>query len=170
MKIRGAVLAVVFYALLSCSYRIPLPKDANWDAESATFSWSGGDVKVPVGFTYQVDQGTDTFEGHFTSPDRALIVYHDIGGYAGAYASHKRAFTFEERVVDGARVWTAKREWPDGEGGHTVLVAVTFPDSGCANFFLMSSNPKNAAPVEFIANNFRPKIRSNPGILCQADR
>jgi hypothetical protein len=142
----------------------------SWDDKSATFRWWGGEVKLPVGYTYQVDQGTDTFEGRFTSPDRTLIVRHDIGGYAGAYASRKGAYAFEERFVDGARVWTAKRKWPDRKEGPTVLVAATFPDSGCANFFLISSNPLDIAPIESIANSFRPKDRSDADYYCQADR
>lgn len=170
MRFCGPATVAIMSALFACAHRVSLPKDASWDAKSGIFRWWAAEVQLPVGFRYQVDQGTDTFEGHFTSPDRALIVYHDIGGYAGAYASRKRALNFEERLVDGARIWTARREWPDGKGGRTVLVAVTFPDSGCANFFLESSKPNDVAPIEFIAKSFRPKRRGNPGTFCQADR
>ena len=62
----------------------------------------------------------------------------------------------------------AKREWPGGKGkgGRTTLVAVTFPDSGCANFFLVASKPEDATPVDFIARSFRPTSRSPLGALC----
>lgn len=141
----------------SCAQRLSLPKGSRWDAKTATFAWWCGEVKVPVGFKYQMDQGADTFQGHFTSPDGKVVVRHDIGGYAGAWASQERAFFFEEKLVAGARVWIAKQDWPNGKGGKTTLVAVTFPDSGCANFFLESSNIEGAAPIDFIARSFRPK-------------
>jgi hypothetical protein len=147
-----------------------MPKGASWDAKSATFAWWGGRVNLPVGFTYQVDQGTDTFEGHFTSLDGRLIIHHDIGGYAGAWASPKKAFLFfREGVIGGARVWVAKEDYPDGKGkgGRTTLVAVTFPDSGCANFFLTSSKPEDAAPIDLIARGFRPTSPAAPGALCR---
>jgi hypothetical protein len=147
----------------SCAQRPSLPKDASWNPKSATFAWWGGEVKLPVGFTYRVDQGTDTFQGHFTSPDGKLIVRHDIGGYAGSWAARGRAFSFEERVVEGARVWSARQVWPDGKGGSTTLVALTLPDSGCANFFLMSSKIEDATAIESIARSFRPKGRTEPG-------
>ena len=158
-----------FYVIAntSCGRSLPMPKDASWNSKTATFAWWGGHVTVPVGFTYQVDQGTDTFEGHFTSPDGRLSVRHDIGGYAGAWASPGEASFFEERMIEGARVWIAKREVPDGKGGQTTRVAVTFPDCGCANFFLESSKLQDAALIEAIARSFRPKGRSSPGALCR---
>lgn len=153
----------------SCSRHRSLPEGVSWNAESATFEWWGGQVNLPIGFTYQVDQGTDTFEGHFTSADRKLVIRHDIGEYAGAWASRDKSFFFREDVIDGARVWLAKREWPDGKGksGRTTLVAVTFPDSGCANFFLESSGPEDEKPVGVIARSFRPKGRTASVAVCR---
>ena len=126
-----------------------MPQGAKWDSHSATFTWSDGEVKLPFGFAYEADRGTDTFEGHFISRDERVIVRHDIGGYAGCWASRHRALTFNETVVDGFRVVTAKQDWPDGKGGRTVLVAVTFPEAGCANFFLESANPEDAKIIDF---------------------
>jgi hypothetical protein len=151
----------------SCGRSLRLPKDANWNANTATFAWWGGHVTVPVGFTYQVDQGADTFEGHFTSPDGKMLVRHDIGGYAGAWASRDGASFFEERVIEGVRVWFAKREVPDGRRGRATRVAVTFPDIGCANFFLESSRFEDVALIQEIARSFRPTGRSSPGVLCR---
>jgi len=172
MRFYRAVPAAILFTLLACSHRTQVAPGLSWDAKSATFRWWAGEVKLPIGCTYYADQGTDTDQGHFTSTDGALIVRYDIGGYAGAYASHKGASLFKERLVDGARVWTAKREEPYRKDGHAVLVAVTFPDSGCANFFLRSSNPEDAAIIESVAKSFRPKgvwrVKSYP--LCQADR
>src|SRR5437764_1154651 len=89
----------------SCSRTAALPKSVTWNRGSATFTWWGGQVHLPVGFTYQVDRGADTFEGHFTSADGKLVIRHDIGGYAGAWASSDKSFFFHENVVDDARVW-----------------------------------------------------------------
>jgi hypothetical protein len=151
----------------ACAQRLSLPKDASWNAKSATFAWWGGEVALPVGFIYRVDQGTDSFEGHFTSPDGKVVVRHDIGGYAGAWAARGKALVFAETVVEDTRVWTAKRDWPDGKGGHTTLIAVTFPDSGCANFFLESSKPEDAAVINFVARSFRPKGPTRRGEACR---
>jgi hypothetical protein len=109
LLIAGAILGQ------SCTRHRSLPKGVTWNAESATFVWWGGQVNLPNGFTYQVDQGADTFEGHFTSADGKLVIRHDIGGYAGAWASRDKSFFFREDMIDGARVWIAKRNWPDGK-------------------------------------------------------
>lgn len=150
----------------SCTRRLTPPEGITWNSGSATFTWSGGRIKLPRGFTYQVDQGADTSEGHFTSADGTLVIQHDIGGYAGAWASPKRSSFFEESVVENARVWVARRAWPDGKGGQTTLVAVTFPDSGCANFFVASSKPQAAVVVDLIARSFRPNGRTTPSAHC----
>jgi hypothetical protein len=74
---------------------------------------------------------------------------------------------FNETVVDGFRVLTAERDWPDGKGGRTVLVAVTFPEAECANFFLESANPEDAKIIDFIARSFRGRgDPQTPGSLC----
>jgi hypothetical protein len=151
----------------SCAQRPLLPKGVTWNEKSATFAWWCGEVTLPAGFTYQQDQGVDTFEGHFTSPDGKVVVRHDIGGYAGAWAAREKAFFFEERVVQGARVWSSKRDWPDGKGGRTTLLAVTFPDCECANFFVKSSRVEDGAPIDLIARSFRPKGRTQSGSYCR---
>jgi len=135
----------------------------SWDKESGTFAWGSGEVKVPSGFTYQVDPGVDTFEGHFIAPDGKLILRHDIGWYAGAWASAKDASSFEERLIEGARIWTARRHWPDGRGGTTTLLAITFPDSGCANFFLYVPRVEDAQLITQLAQSYRPHLRQDPG-------
>ena len=62
----------------SACNRISFP-DGGWDGRSATFKWWAGSVRLPPGFTYRPSQGGDSFEGRFTSPDRKLVVDHDIG-------------------------------------------------------------------------------------------
>ena len=57
-----------------------LPKGVSWDKKTSAFAWWGGQVRVPSGFTYQMDQGADTFEGHFSAPDGKLIIRHDSAG------------------------------------------------------------------------------------------
>lgn len=140
----------------------------SWNSKSGKFDWWAGEVTLPVGFEYRADP-SDTFAGHFTSPDGNLVIRHDIGGYAGAYASRRSAFFFQ-KVVDGGRVWTGKQDWPSAMGGTTTLVAVTFPDTGCANFYLESTKNEDAAVIASIARSFRRKgnVEPNePNPLCR---
>jgi hypothetical protein len=134
----------------------------SWDKESGVFRWNNGVIRLPSGFTYQTDP-SDTLEGHFTSADGKLIVRHDIGFYAGAWANRKDALVFEERIRDGARVWTARRN--RGKDAATTLVAVTFPDNGCANFYLETSTSEDAVVIDALAQTFRPK-NTKPNTSC----
>ena len=169
MRTQPSLLIMCAVLGTACSQSPSLPKDVSWDKTTSTFAWWGGKVRVPSGFTYQVDQGADTFEGHFTAPDGKLVIRHDIGWYAGAWASAKDATSFEERLIEGARVWTARKNWPAGRGGTTTLVAVTFPDAGCANFFLYSSRIEDAEVVNYVAHSYRPNSRQDAGMSspCQ---
>ena len=126
-------------------------------------------MQLPAGFRYRVDQGADSFEGHFTSAD-GVVVRHDIGGYAGAFASKRRALVFQERVVGSARVWFAQCVSPDGDRGSRIQTAVTFPDSGCANFYTDSSKPEAVAAIKFIASSAHLKKLGPPVTYCEADR
>ena len=161
---RGPWYLLTTIALLgSACNRISFP-DGGWDGRSGTFKWWAGSVRLPPGFTYRPGQGGDSFEGRFTSPDGKLVVDHDIGAcyISGAYASKKESSAFNERIVDGSRVWTATKDQPLPNGRHTFLFAVTFPDGECANFFLYSSKLEDAATIDFIARSFRSNGRSNP--------
>lgn len=152
------LLAVCSLLDSSCANRPPMPKDANWDAGSGKFTWASGEVVVPAGFTYLPDWGADTFVGRFTSPDGRVVVSHDIGTTASIWARRDKATTsFTESVVDGARVWVAKREWLSGLGGRIAMYAVTFPDSGCASFYLESSEPQDSKVIESLARSFHPR-------------
>jgi hypothetical protein len=119
--------ALVMLGMLGCTRRPPLPRGASWDSRSATLTWSRGEVKLPRGFSYEPDYGTDSFEGHFASSDDRVVIHHDIGGYAGCWASREGALSFSEASRDGFRILRSKRAWPNGSGAHTFLVAVTFP-------------------------------------------
>ncbi len=135
------------------------PEGLMWDEQSRTFSWARGEVKIPPGFKHHGGGGLDTLEGHFSSLDGKLIIQYDIGWYAGAYANPKDAVSFEEHLIEGARVWTANRRQPDGNGGTTSRVTVTFPDAGCANFFVHSANAADAELIAQIAQSYRPGLR-----------
>jgi hypothetical protein len=152
------MLTISALLLTSCTRHYGFPSDASWDEKSAAFGWVSGGVRLPIGFKYQVEPG-DTFTGHFTSRDGKVVIQHDIGGYAGVWAERKKSTSFEEKVVEGSRVWIAHRNWPDGKGGNTTLVAVTFPDSGLANFYVESPNREGVEVINFIALSFHPKGR-----------
>lgn len=151
----------------SCARRPSLPPSVIWDEKSSVFRWSGGEVRLPGKFTYQRDVG-DTIAGHFTSPDEKLVIHHDIGSYAGAYANRWLADSFEERIIEGSRVWTARQSYR--RGGRTMWLAVTFPDNGCANFYLTPTTIEDAALLDSIARSFHPRGRTTPGAMCGADR
>lgn len=70
-------------------------------------------------------------------------------------------------LIQKAGVWIGKRDWPDGKerGGGTTLGAVTFPDSGCANFSW--NPPDDATPLDLIARSFHPTVRTSPRALCR---
>ena len=146
----------------SCTQRPALPPSTSWDQKSGVFRWWEGEVSLPAGFTYE-RVPSDTIEGRFTSPDGKVIVDHDIGSLAGAFANRKNALFFQEHSVEGARVWTARRKW--GPGLTKTLVAVTFPDNGCANFFLETSNSEDAAVIDALARSFRPNA-TKPNSPC----
>jgi hypothetical protein len=112
---------------------------------------------------------SDTFEGHFTSPNGKLIIHHDIGGYAGAWAKSKGSDAFEERRVNGARVWTGQLKSRTARDS-TVRFAVTFPDNGCANFYLSSYDMNDAAIIGAIAGSFRPKDTSLARSSCGSEK
>jgi hypothetical protein len=100
-------------------------------------------VTLPPKFNYQVDFVDDSFAGRFSTKDGNVVVRHDIGGYAGVWARQMDS-SFAERFVNGARVWTTHG-------------AVTFPDSGCANFYLEKASRDGAVAIRQIAASFRPK-------------
>lgn len=157
LRFGSSVVVTVAALLVACS-RPPVHQSElwGWDESSLTFKWPKGEVKLPSGCSHQADMGGDTVQGHFLSPN-GVVVRYDIGDYAGAWAAQKKAFSFNERYVNGARVWVASRDWPDGKGGKTILRAVTFPDSGCANFYVTSSNTADLAILDSIAQSFRPR-------------
>lgn len=158
---RGAV-AVLLMATAACSEGTVVSGRrngvGNFDPATDRFVWYSGEVTMPARFWRHVLIPTDTFEGVLVgTSDRKLDLYHDIGGvYAGAYANPKEALRFEERSRDGARIWLAHR-WSGPPNNRQFKMAVTFPDSGCANFFLYTKDSRDWDVVDFIARSYRPR-------------
>ena len=123
-----------------------------WKNESGTFAWGSGEVRLPAGFTYKADHGIDTFMGHFTSPDGKLVIEHDIGEHGGVGRS--------ETLKEGSRVRVGRAR-SDAEGHTAFFAKVSFPDNGCANFYIESANENDLAVIDFLARTFRP-IGSTP--------
>ena len=149
-----AIAAAIFDLALFVKYRHSVDNSivVAWEAKSGTFSWGLGTVKVPAGFTYAPDHGMDTLMGHFTSPDGNLVVEHDIGELAGEHGGMGRS----ETLTEGSRVRLRHSTTPDATGRNHAFVKVSFPDSGCANFYLESPDEDAAATIEFLARTFRP--------------
>jgi hypothetical protein len=142
-------------ATSACAPRPALPPGVHWNSRTGEFRWWQGAVTLPPGMEYR-STSSDSFAGQFRSMGRALVIEHDMGGYAGVYATPKGADTFEERIVSASRVWVARHTYANRLDGRYYLFAVTFPDNGLANFFLYSSDEKDAAIIQRIALSFRP--------------
>lgn len=135
----------------SCDHPFPfLPEGTSWNPWSGEFRWWRGSVTLPPGFSYKGER-SDTFADRFTNG--RIVIRHDIGGYAGAYARPISSYHFSESSVAGSRVWVAHRPWGSQGRG---LSAVTFPDAGWANFFTESSNAAQKQTIAAIAASFRP--------------
>jgi hypothetical protein len=106
-------------------------------------------------------QGTDTYQGRFTSPDDRTVIWHDIGWYAGAAAKDgPETLSFREHLADGARVWTARRKRQAGR-----LAALTLPNSWCANFYIDAATPEQCELLERIASTYRPAAERSTGCM-----
>jgi hypothetical protein len=151
--------------LSSCGVPSKMPRGASWDKPSGTFQWSQGEVRVPAALYYRDGYGVDSFEGNFHTLDEALVIHHDIGGYAGAYAQQHDAVLFEERVVEGARAWVAQEKQIRGDLPAKFIV--TFPDNGCANFWIESWDRSGLDLVRSIADSFRSKRTQKSSNLCE---
>jgi hypothetical protein len=123
-----------------------------WKGEVGAFSWGSGEVKLPAGFTYKAYRGMDTLMGHFTSQDGKLLITHDIGELAGEHGGMGKS----ETLTEGSRVRVGRAISSDSNGPTTFFSRVSFPDSGCANFYLESLDEKDAAVIEYIAGSFHP--------------
>ncbi|MGC4048973.1 MAG: hypothetical protein QM757_05565 [Paludibaculum sp.] len=105
--------------------------------------------------------------GRFTAPNGRVVVLHEIGTSAGIWARRDNTTTsFRESVVDGVRVWVAKRSWPGGPESRIALFAVTFPDSDCASFYLESSEQEDGKVIDTVARSFHPKKAAAAGGQC----
>jgi len=153
----AAVGMVVGIALVlgGCASGPVLPEGTTWDSESGVFRWAGGEVRLPAKLQYNRIE-SDTFEGEFVARSGRIVIHHDFGTAAGAWAQRLNAEFFEERMVDGARVWISQRR-RGGQGEPETLVAATFPDNGCANFFAVAKDAQNRSVIEAIAASFQPK-------------
>jgi hypothetical protein len=54
-------------------------------------------------------------------------------------------------------VRVVRATYTNAKGDTEHFFKVSFPDSGCANFYLESTNEKDAAVIDFIARSFRPR-------------
>ena len=152
-KVKSAALLLLAAVILGCWWQSKAT--SRWNPETGAFRWWAGAVHLPPGYTY-LPLGGDSDYGELTSPDGATTLWHDIGSYAGLWADQKGAIAFSESRVDGARVWVAVRERSRPDGMYH-QIAVSFPDSGSANFYLWTQDPqRDARIIHGIASSFRP--------------
>jgi hypothetical protein len=123
-----------------------------WTRTTGVFSWGPGAVRVPPGFSYEKLHGIDTLMGRFISEDGRLVLEYDIGELAGEHGGMGNSETLRE----GSRVKVGSATYVNREGQTKRFFKVSFPDNGCANFYLESSSEKDAAVIDSIATSFRP--------------
>ena len=97
-----------------------------WNPESGEFNWGSGSVRIPKGFEYQSELGIDTFVGRFTTRFDRTVIQHDIGELAYEHGSPRS---------------------PE---------SLSFPDSGCAVFYVEAPPERRAEIIETLRTSFRP--------------
>jgi hypothetical protein len=127
--------------------------DREWNPETGVFNWRKGEVKIAPGFRAERITGIDTLMGQFVSADGRVTITYDIGELAGEHGGTGR----RETVVQGARVRTGEATRTDDSGRTLYFFKVSFPDSGCANFYLESTDARDRRAIDEIAAGFRPK-------------
>lgn len=131
-----------------------------WNLEARIFDWGSGQVRIPPGFRYEKLSGIDTLMGRFISEDGRVIIEHDIGELAGEHGGMGR----NEVMVEGSRVKTGTATRADNDGATSYFFKASFPDCGCANFYLETLDRNDQAAIDAIVASFRPK-RGTPSWL-----
>jgi hypothetical protein len=128
-------------------------------------------VTLPTGLRYRVEQEARGKIEHFTSSDWRLTISLLVPNCLGADAwrtkerfEEETKVDFEEKVVEGVRVWIGRGDPRRPEGRYKVLGAVTFPDSGCATFIVVSTRTEDAAVIDSIVHSFHPKTRGGSDV------
>ena len=125
----------------------------SWDPESRVFDWGRGRVTLPEGFEYQRLRGIDTLIGRFVTRDGRITIGHDIGELS---SEHGSGMGGREVVVKGFRVRTGSTMYKDEEGKTEWYFNLFFPDSGCAHFYLSSTDKADRVAMKAIEASFRP--------------
>lgn len=152
-------------ALVSCGHRqavTPVSADI-WNPKSGEFHWPAGTVTLPRGMSYFSQN--PPYKAQLSRS--RLNIGFGVSDCPGAklWSEWRRSeakLVFEERAVEGGRVWIGRGDPYSGRrrpGGNWVLGAVTFPDAGCATFYLDSNSSKDAAVINEIVRSFRPAPR-----------
>ena len=118
----------------------------NWNPTTSTFHWGRGELRLPPGYQYAHFRGFDTLVGSFHSPDGRLTIEHDIGELAAEHLGLGRPWS----TKDGARILLARTP---------TAALLSFPDTGCANFYLESDDPNDLRLLEQLAQTYRPHTR-----------
>jgi len=177
---RLAAACWTYLTLVSCGHRLAVtPVSAEiWNPRSGEFHWPAGKVTLPRGMSYH--SLNPPYEARLSSPGTFLNIArsrlniefsaHECPG--AKLWSEERPYEngarlqFEERAVEGGRVWIGRGDPHPGRrrpGGNWVLGAVTFPDAGCATFYLDSNSSKDAAVIDEIVRTFRPVGKTSSG-------
>lgn len=122
-----------------------------WYEATSTLDWGGGKIEFPTGYEHHQNNGIDTRVGELHSADGQITVRYDIGELAG---EHGGIGTFTESLTNGHRVRTS-----NSTGVESRFMAISFPDSGCANFVVESQSGPASRIVNHINAKFKPRTR-----------
>ena len=95
----------------------------------------------------------DASVGQFTSHEGKLVIEYDIGELEGEHGGMGEL----ETLTEGFRVRSGRVTRRVGEAGTSFFASASFPDSGCANFYLESPREEDSAAIDVIAKSFRPR-------------
>jgi hypothetical protein len=157
--------AAAFVALLAAAaMNVPIfrfivsePEDAiqrNWHPESGVFYWGLASVTIPHGFAHEEQTGMDTMVGRFASAAANVEISYDIGELAGEHGGGRGD---QETFVRGTRVFKGRTARPDEGGKIRHFSKLSFPDSGCANFRVVSANEGDLDLIDAMARSYRPR-------------
>lgn len=133
----------------------------SWNQTTGSFDWGLGTITLPPNFTYERLDGIDSSVGRFRSPNGSTAVNHDIGELGGWDDGPGRS----ETLTEGARVRIRRHDAFDSTGRRPPRATLSFPDSGCAKFYLELTSTEDAEIVEHIAKSFRPRDRKPAWLL-----
>ena len=133
-----------------------------WATASVETDLGGMTISMPKGFAHIIGQGLDSTVGKIQSVDGGISISYDIGPMAGVQARPPQAgdahktFWFREGKIGGTPVLTTLHGYNDGR----LILYVSFPKLGPANFYTEVKDAEHARRLETLIYSFQPKEKA----------